>query len=119
MNKLIKLVGSPFNPDFEVIGDKVIKLHFPYSEKDVTVVINPNIEEYKAQDDQPGVDVRQVMITTSTDETTELLFGLNDESNEHKININNVPHKLKLLSIGKENLEGEDFPYFEFFVDEE
>ena len=38
MSKLIKIIQSPFNSPLEVIDDIVIKLHVPYSEKNVTIL---------------------------------------------------------------------------------
>lgn len=37
MERLIKIVMSPFNPSLEVVGDIIINLLVPYSEKEVTV----------------------------------------------------------------------------------
>ena len=39
MEKLIKIISSPFNPNMEVAGDLSIHLHVPYSENEVTVKI--------------------------------------------------------------------------------
>ena len=115
MEKLIKLVNSPFNPNMEVAGDIVINMHVPYSEQDVTVQINPNIQEYQENNDQPDIQIRQVMVSVPTDETKELHFNLK-ENNVQKFKINDKEYEIKLLNIGKESLQGQDFPSFEFHV---
>lgn len=115
MEKLIKLVISPFSPNVEVIGDVVISIHVPYSGKDVSVLVNPNIQEYKKSNDQPGIQIRQVMETTPTDETRVLHFDLQNNKIK-KFKMNDSEYEFKLLNIGKENIQGHDFPSFEFHV---
>ena len=51
MSKLIKIIQSPFNPALEVVEDIVIQLHVPYSNKSVTVQVNPNIQDYQENAD--------------------------------------------------------------------
>lgn len=115
MEKLIKIVSSPFNPAIEVVDKLVINLHVPYSEKEVTVQINPFVQNYDENQDQPGVQVRQVTLTTQTDETKTLKFDF-AANNKQTIDMNEVKYEIKLMNIGKENLQGQDFPYFEFFI---
>lgn len=115
MEKQIKLVLSPFNSNVEVIDEMVISIHVPYSDKDVNIQINPNIQEYKENDDRPGLNVRQVTVTTATEDTKTLHFDfLND--NIKNVQINNKEYEIKLLNIGKENIEGQDFSSFEFYI---
>ena len=112
MEKLIKLVVSPFNSGIETVEHIVLSVHVPYSEHDVTIQINPNVQDYVENNDQPGIQVRQVMTTTSTDETKTLHFDFGKD-NIQKIISNGKEYEIKLIQIGKENLRGEDFPYFE------
>ena len=115
MEKLIKIVISPFNSNLEVVGDIVINSYVPYSEKEVTVQVNPDVQDYKENQDQLGIQVRQVMVTTNTKQTKTLKFDFK-ENNTHEIEINDKKYEIKLMQIGKEKLQGQDFPYFEFFV---
>ncbi len=117
MSKNIKIVASPFSPNLEVAFDMVIKLHVPYSEDEVTVQVSPNIQDYQENQDQPGVKVRQVTVTTNTDETQTLKFDFKD-SNVKTVHFGDKSFEIKLMQIGKVNLEGQDFLYFEFFIAE-
>ena len=111
MEKLVKLTLSPFSPSLEIVDKMVMKVHVPYSEQSVTIQFNPNIQDYKEQADQPGVQVRQVMFSTSTDQTQTLLFDF-EANNVHDVIIENTKYSIKLMTIGKE----QGFPYFEFFI---
>ena len=115
----VKMVLSPFNPSIEVVGSMLLEVHPPYDSKSLLLVINPNIIEYqdKPQSD-PGIEIRQVMVSQDTDETQRLEFHL-DSANEKIIDFRRGRYKIKLLNIGKESLQGQDFPYFEFFIEEQ
>lgn len=115
MSKLVKIVQSPFNPPLEVVEDIVIILHAPYSDNNVTVQVNPNIVEYQEKADKENAQIRQVMMTTPTDETKELQFDFS-ENKKHNINIAGSDYEIELMNIGKENIQGQDFPFFEFNV---
>lgn len=115
----VKMILSPFNANVEVVGPMVFNVMPPYDEKSLILNINPNITDYE---DKPktsdGVQVRQAMATESTDETQNVSFNL-EADNEKVINFRGINYKIKLLNIGKESLEGQDFPFFEFFVEEQ
>ncbi len=115
MEKLVKIASSLVNPSMEIVGNIIINLHVPYSEKDVTIQINPNIQDYQENVSLPGIDIRQMLVTTSTDETKELKFDFK-ENNTQKIQVNEDTYEIKLMHIGKEKMEGQDFPFFEFLV---
>jgi len=115
MEKLIKLVNSPFNSNIEIVGDIVLSTHVPYSERDVTIQVNPNVQDYAENNDQHGIQVRQVMVTTSTDQTKTLHFDFGSD-NIQKTVVDGKEYEIKLMQIGKENLQGQDFPYFEFLI---
>ncbi len=112
MEKLVKLISSPFSPNLEVVDKMVMKVHAPYSEESVTIRFNPNIQDYK---DKPGMPVRQFMFSTPTDQTRTLLFDFK-KNNVHDVTVENTKYKVKLMTIGKESIQGQNFPYFEFFV---
>ncbi len=76
MTKSIEITQSPFNPSLEVVDDIVVKLHGPYSDKSVTVQINPNIQEYQENADTENAQVRQLMVTTPTDQKKTLELDL-------------------------------------------
>ena len=115
MQKNVKIICSPFNPDFEIVGDTVMKLHVPYSDNDVTIQFNPNIQDYQDNQDKPGVKVRQVTFSTSTDQTKTEKFDFK-ANNVKDIEIAGTIYNIKLMAIGKENIQGQDFFAFEFFV---
>lgn len=115
MEKLVKLIMSPNNPAIENAGDIILKIHVPCSEKDVTIQVNPYVREYTENNDQLGIQIRQTMATTTTDQTKILHFDfIND--NIQTIIINNKKYEIKLMHIGKENIQGQDFPYYEFLI---
>lgn len=115
MTKLIRIKNSPFTSNLEVVDKLVIKLHVPYSEKEVTVQLNPNIQNYREQADRTGVKVRQVMRTTPTDQTQIIKFDFRD--NKVKVvQVESEKYQIELMQIGKENVQGQDFPFFEFSV---
>lgn len=115
MEKLIKILLSPFNSNLEVVGDIVLTPVVPYSEKEVTIEINPEIHSYTENQDQPGVQIRQLMVTTHTDQTQTLKFDFT-ENNIHEIEINDKKYNIRLMQIGKEKSQGDDFTFFEFLV---
>ena len=115
MGKLIKIVHSPFNPPVEVVDGIIMKLHVPYSNQNVTIQINPFVQDYQQKADTENVKVRQMMFTSPTDETVELPFDF--AQNKRKvINIGEDNYEIELLNIGKENIDGQDFPFYEFDV---
>jgi len=116
--KRVRIKCSPFTSNLEVAEDIVLKLHVPYSDKDVTIQINPNIQDYKENDDKPGVKIRQVMLTTPTDETQTLKFDFANMKTQ-KIVVGKMAYKIELLEIGKEEIQGQKFPYFDFSVSKE
>ena len=109
-----KLISSPFHSNLEVAGELIIKLHAPYSNDEVTVKINPNITEYR---DDKGKNIRQLSISRDTDETKTLQFNLKN-NNVQRINFRNKDYQIKLMSISKIKEEGQDFPCFEFLVEQ-
>ena len=117
MSKLIKLVNSPFTPPIEsVLG---ITFHFtaPYDKTFVTLLISPNVTDYKENDDQPGISIRQVVFSQHTQETQTLRFDFSD-NNTHTVNNDGKVVSIKLMSIGTEKVQGQEFVYCELFVSE-
>ena len=115
MEKQIKIINSPYTSPLEVAGNIIIKLHVPYSDSEVTVKINPSIQEYIENQNQPGIEVSQLMIESNTDETETLKFDFQD-NNIKTVTIDDENYEIRLMNIGKENLKGQDFQYFEFFI---
>jgi len=118
MKKLVKIVVSPFSPSIEIAENIVIKVHVPYSEKDVTVLVNPNVQDYAENQDNPNIKVRQVMAASKTDESRTFRLDFQD-NNVQTFEIRGGKYNIKLMSIGKEKIQGQKFPYFEFFVEKE
>jgi hypothetical protein len=115
MIKNVKIICSPFSPDIEVIGDMVMKLHVSYSMDEVTIQFNPNFQDYKENDDKPEIKVRQLSVTIPTDETKFVTFDFK-KNNTNDIKFDGKSYTVKLMSIHKENLQGQDFFAFEFLV---
>jgi hypothetical protein len=115
MSNLVKILQSPFNPALEVVEDIIIQLHVPYSDTNVTIQVNPNVQDYQENSDNENIQVRQVMLTTSTDQTKTLSLDFNNNKKQ-SFDIEGSNYEIELMNIGKENIEGQDFPYFEFNV---
>ena len=115
MQKLIKLSVSRFEPSVETVENLTIKIFVPYSDSFVTVQINPNIQDYVENADSDQMKVRQVMVTGESEDTQTLRFDFAD-NNIHQISVENKKYEVKLMRIGKENLQGQDFPFFEFLI---
>lgn len=114
--KKIRIVQSPFNLPLEYIEGIIIKLSVPYSEKDVTVTINPSVDAYKENAESEAKKVRQIMITSLTANTKTLYFDLDNNAKQTVI-IKNNSYKIELINISKEIIQGQEFPCFEFSVE--
>jgi len=119
IQKTVKIIESPFSPNIEVVGNFIMKAHFPCSDSMVTIMINPNITHYEGRpkEKSPHIKIRQAAIYQSTDETQTLTFNFK-ENNVQKITIEDKSFEIKLLHIGKQKIKGQDFPEFEFLVTE-
>ena len=115
MSQLIKIVQSPFDSPLEVAEDIIIKLHVPYSDTSVTVQVNPNIQDYRERADTEHAQIRQVISTIPTDQTRVLTFDLINNK-KHRINIEGCDYEIELTNIGEKNIQGKDFPFYEFKV---
>jgi hypothetical protein len=115
MNKKIKIVSSPFNPPLEVIDKIVVKLHVPYSDQSVTIQVCPNVQEYIENADTKAAAIRQVTITTPTDQTTTLSFDI-EKNRTKSVAAEGTEYEIELLNIGKEEVQGQQFRSFEFNV---
>lgn len=119
IKKTVKIINSPFSPNMEIVGNFVMKTHFPDSDSMVTIKINPNITHYEDRPEtgSPHIKVRQAAVYQDTDETQTLTFDFK-ENNVQKIVMRDKSFEIKLLHIGKQKIEGQDFPEFEFLVTE-
>ena len=115
MTKLIKIYQSPFHSPLEIVNEIVIQLHVPYSKSSITVIINTNIQDYKERDDNGGVLVRQVMVSSHTNDTSILSFDF-DRNRSKNYSYNGIIYNIELLNIGEENIQGQKFMFFEFRV---
>jgi hypothetical protein len=59
--------------------------------------------------------LRQVIVTTSTDLTQTLTFDFGS-GNVQTVNVEGKAYEIKLMHIGKEKLDGQNYPFFEFLV---
>ena len=115
MNKQIKIVLSPFNPPLEVVDKIVVKIHVPYSDCNVTIQVCPNIQEYTENADAEGISIRQVTLTTPTDQTATVSLDLT-ENRKKKVVAEGTEYEIELLKIGAEEIQGQQFKTFEFNV---
>ncbi len=115
MTKSIKITQSPFNPSLEIVDDVVVKLHVPYSDKSVTIQINPNIQEYQENAGTENAQVHQLIETTLTDQTKTFKLDLQNNKKK-KFSIGGGNYEIELTTIGKEKIQDQDFLYYEFNV---
>ena len=113
MKKIFKLIQSPFKPPMEVIGNLVINLHVPYSDKEVTIQINPNYQEYVENQKGEGIEIKQFSVTTTTIDTMQFSFDFG-ENKSKTFNYDDETYTLTLHNIGTEKIDGQDFRFFEF-----
>lgn len=119
----VKFVFSPLLPNVEVVDSFTAKVSIPYTDKMVTLQIDPNVMHYEDKPEQqsPDIQVRQTMVSQGTKDTQTLTFDF-QENNIKKIHIDNKNYSIKLMSIDKqkvEGMDGQEFPVFEFFVEQE
>jgi len=115
MGKNIKIFQSPFHSPLEVAEGIVIKISAPYSETSVTVEANPFIQDYQENADKTDIKVRQIMLTTTTDHTKKLLFDLKGVR-KHQVTVETEQYEINLTNIGKEEIQGQKFLFYEFSV---
>lgn len=115
MGKLVKIINSPFSSNLEVVENFIIKLQVPYSDKNVTIELNSSIDDYREKADQPNIKIRQVMQSSSTKDTQTLFFDF-ESNKQHNVSVDGKNYTIELVEIGKENIEGQDFPFFSFEV---
>ena len=115
MKQLIKLVNSPFASPLEVAGTLVIKLHVPYSERSITIQVNPSVEHYTAKDVSKNIEIRNFMVTETTDETKVASFDL-ENNRRQSVSVAGTDYEIELMNVGKEKVNGEEFLFYEFFI---
>ena len=102
----------------KTVENLTINLFVPYSDSFVTIQVNPNIQDYVENADSGHMKVRQVMVTVESEDTQTLRFDFAD-NNVHQICVENKNYEIKLMQIGGENLQGQNFPFFEFLISDE
>ncbi|MEO8007681.1 MAG: hypothetical protein ABI728_04060 [Betaproteobacteria bacterium] len=115
MTKRIRLVQSPFNPPLQAVDDIVFNLHVPCSTKQVTIQVNPNVEQYSEDAEATNVQVRAVKVAAPTDQTKVVLLDFG-QNKKRRIEIENKRYDIELVSIGKKKIQNENFPVFELDV---
>lgn len=115
MEKLVKITLAPHLPNTEVIDNLVIKVGAPYSDRNVTLEINPSLEDYKEDNDQEGIQIRQVMVTAAANESKKLTFDF-ESKNTESLQSGGDRYEIKLMNIVKEKTEEGEFMSFEFLV---
>ncbi len=115
MTKRIRLVQSPFDPPLQAVDDIVFNLSAPCSRKQVTIQVNPNIEQYSEDAEASTVQVREVKVAAPTEQTKVVLldFGHNKK---RRIEIEKKSYDIELVSIRNQKIDNENFPVFELDV---
>ena len=115
MATTIELVNSPFEAPIGEACGVIFKIHAPYNDDMVTLLINPNIDEYL--DEIKGMGISVAQFTSTTGKTEEITL---DFKGNNLVTIDNEGAKIevKLLSIGSKKLEEQNFPVFEILVTE-
>jgi hypothetical protein len=93
----------------------VIALHVPYSETSVTILINPQVGDFVENNDQSGIKVGNLILLEGTFDSKALQFDLTT-NNTRQVTCNCKVYELKLMRIGKETVDGQAWPFFEFLV---
>jgi hypothetical protein len=112
MEKLFKLTASPSAPAMEVVGDLIVKLHVPYSDKAVTLQINPNVADYQ---DKQGSNLRQMMVSTGTPDTKNVTLDF-ETKNVQQYEVGGKNYEFKLMRIGNIQEEKQNFRFFEILA---
>lgn len=99
----------------EVVGGVLLAVHVPFSEKHVTIQVSPNVGHFQENQDRPSIRIRQVTVTTHNEDTRTLTFDFGS-NNVQSVEVDGQSYEIKLLHIGKEKMEGQEFPFFEFLV---
>jgi len=117
MSKSIKLIASPFHSPVDEACGLLFQLCVPYSDKNVTILVNPNMVDYKEKDGDENIEIKQLTFSLFTKDTKELFFDFN-ANNVKTIDNGNEKIEVKLMRIDTENIQGQDFMSFELFVSE-
>ena len=118
MAKLVKLVQSPTGPALAVVDDIVMHLHVPYSDHHVTILINPTVSEFQERPlENANVKIRNLTVLEGNADSKVLEFDFSANS-VHTIRQGDKNYDIRLMRIGKEPFEGQNFHSYEFFVSE-
>jgi len=115
MQRTVRIVHAPNSPGLEVVGNMVMKVDKPFSKDEVTVIFNPYLQDYRDRADVPGVEIRQVMFMRKTKDTVVAKFDFG-ALNEQTLGVSGAEYAVKLLAVGKERFDDQDFPAYEFLV---
>jgi hypothetical protein len=115
MNKLIRLHESPFHSPIETVFNLTLSLSAPTSEKEVTIIFNGNTTNYQESNKKEGLEISQIIMTEGTESAVINTFNLSDQSG-FGLKIAGEFYEVRLINIGKENQQGQDFLYYEFCV---
>ena len=115
MSKQVRLCVMPTKPNIEVVYDIALKVHFPYSDERVTLQVCPHTDEFVENADTSEAQIRNVMVTMPTEQTSTLKFDF-DTSRKHTVHAEGNNYTIELMAIDKEKFDNQDFLCFEFNV---
>jgi hypothetical protein len=113
----VKICLCPFEPNLAVAGSLLIAVSPPYTDESVTVELNPKITKYTEGDSGGGVQIAQLTVQQSSDETIRINLHIANHP-EQTLSYDGHNYTIRLMRISTEKREGQDFRTFEFFVDE-
>ena len=121
MSELLKISISPYTEPFYHACGVNISPFVPYDNKSVTIKVDSNTKFFDKDGSSDnitkstGVEVSNVIYMEDTEDTKTLSINLKESQS---IEIDGKEIEFKLMNIGKENLKGQDFVYWEIFVSE-
>ena len=84
----------------------------------VPILINPNLTDYTEKGGNKDVQISQLTVNHHTKDTKIVELNFSDK-NIQTIDNGDKKIDIKLMNIGTENLQGQDFMFFEIFVSEQ
>jgi hypothetical protein len=107
---------TPVSPAIGTIYGMAMMVRSPRSDSSITVMINPAALDYKEHPvDTQHVQVRQATAMGITDETYTFYFDLHGEY-AHDAMVGGQAYHIRLLAVGADEFDGQQFPRYEFMI---
>jgi len=116
MSSQVSICLCPFEPNIATAEDLVLSVSAPYSEKQVTLTINPNITGYIKGKSEGGLHIAQLIESRSTDETVTVKLDVQQHP-EQLFAYGGKLHSVRFMGTIKKSYEVQEFLCFNFFVE--